>query len=70
MNKEIFAKAIAKVLIRYVQRDIKTVDITDLWLDTSIPKDLIVELLNENSVPIPEGLEKIKDGKKIVWRRT
>ena len=70
MGREAFAKAVSKVLLRYAQREIKVVDVADIWLDTSIPRDFIIELFRENLVEIPEGVEKVKDGKRILWRRT
>ena len=64
-----FSKALSNVLRRYSERGIEVVDIKDLWIDTSIPEDLMMELLKSGSVEVPDGILEIKRGSHVVWKR-
>ncbi len=64
-----FSKALSNVLKRYQDRGIEVIDIKDIWIDTSIPEDLMVELLRSGKVEVPDGIMEIKKGSHAVWRR-
>lgn len=66
---ESFSKAIANVLKRYSERGMKVVDIKEIWIDTSIPEDLMIELLKKNEVEVPDGILEIKKDSHVVWKR-
>ena len=64
-----FAKAIRNVLVRFADRGMESVEIQEIWIESSIPQDLIEELIRGGKVEIPEGIKEIKKGKSVVWRR-
>ena len=66
---ESFAKAIRNVLMRFRERDMRVIEIDEIWIETSIPKDFIIELIKKGEVEIPEGIDEIKRGKSVIWRR-
>ena len=66
---ESFAKAIRNVLMRFREREINVVEIDEIWIETSIPKDFIIELIKKGEVEVPEGIDEIRRGKSVIWRR-
>ncbi|MFN3283243.1 MAG: hypothetical protein ACK40Q_03300 [Pseudothermotoga sp.] len=69
MVYERYAKAIEKVLGDIVQREHFDVDISEIWVETSIPQDLIVEIIENFPLQLPEALHSITSGEKIIWKR-
>ena len=66
---ENFAKAIRNVLMRFKDREMNVVEIDEIWIETSIPKDFIIELIKKGEVEVPEGIDEIRKGKSVIWRR-
>ena len=66
---ENFAKAIRNVLMRFKDREMNVVEIDEIWIETSIPKDFIIELIKNGEVEVPEGIDEIRKGKSVIWRR-
>ena len=66
---ENFAKAIRNVLMRFREREMNVVEIDEIWIETSIPKDFIIELIKKGEVEVPEGIDEIRKGKSVIWRR-
>ncbi len=66
---ESFSKAISNVLKRYSERGINVIDIKEIWIDTSIPEDLMLELLKKNEVEVPDGILEIRKDSRVVWKR-
>ncbi|WP_041081429.1 hypothetical protein [Thermotoga profunda] len=69
MVYERYAKAIEKVLGGIVQREHYDVDISEIWIETSIPQDLIIEIIEKIPLQLPETLHSITLGDKILWKR-
>lgn len=69
MVYERYAKAIEKVLTGIVQREQYDVDISEIWVETSIPQDLIVEIIENFPLQLPEALHSITSGRNIIWKR-
>ncbi|MEJ5228805.1 MAG: hypothetical protein WHT65_02285 [Pseudothermotoga sp.] len=69
MVYERYAKAIEKVIGTIVQRERYDVDISEIWIETSIPQDLIVEILEKFPLQLPETLHSITLGERTVWKR-
>ncbi|PLV57672.1 hypothetical protein [Thermotoga sp. SG1] len=70
MDKEKYIKGIEKALQRIAVRDLKDVDISEIWIETALPRDLIREILKEESLNIPPGIESIRDGREILWKKS
>ena len=65
---ENFSKALSNILKRYRERGMEIVDIREMWIDTSIPEDLMVELLKKGDVEVPEGILEIRRDSHVVWK--
>lgn len=57
-----YCQALEKAFERVPVRN-GVVRIEDLWLETAIPMDLIVELLESDGVKIPPHVERVDFGK-------
>ena len=67
---ERFAKAVGNVLKRFVERGIEVVDIKEIWIDSSIPLDMIEEMIKKGLVEIPNGIVEIRKGRSVLWKRS
>jgi hypothetical protein len=56
--REGYCRALEKALEKVPVRN-GVVSVEDLWLETAIPVDLIVELLESNGVKIPPHIERV-----------
>ncbi len=54
-----YKKAIEKALERVPVRN-GVARVHDLWIETSIPKDLIIELLKENEIRFPSHVKRVE----------
>jgi len=69
VDVEKYVRAIEKSLTQMVLREMSSVDVSEIWIDTSIPVDLIVEILKTHQLKIPEELHSITNAGKIIWVR-
>ncbi|WP_448535347.1 hypothetical protein [Pseudothermotoga sp.] len=69
MDLEKYVRAIEKSLTQMVLREMNSVDVSEIWIDTSIPVDLIVEILKTRQLKIPEELQTITNAGKTIWVR-
>ncbi len=60
--REGYCQALERAFARVPVRN-GVVFIEDLWLETAIPMDLIVELLESDGVKIPPHVERVDFGK-------
>ena len=65
-----FVKAIEKALVKIAERDLKEIDISEIWVETSLPKDFILEILKKEDLKIPNTVYVIKDKEEIIWKRS
>ncbi|RKX52946.1 MAG: hypothetical protein DRP30_05370 [Thermotoga sp.] len=66
-----YVKALQNGLMEVPVRKGRVVYITDIIAVTSLPKDMIIEILSRYKPPLPEGVEKILDdevGNRLVYR--
>jgi len=56
--KESYRRAVEAALARVPVRN-GVVSVRDLWLETSLPVDLIVELLRENGIRLPPHVKRV-----------
>lgn len=56
--KEGYRRAIEKAMGRVPVRN-GVVALRDLWLETSLPQDLLVEVLQENGLRLPPHVERV-----------
>jgi len=59
--KESYSRAIEAALARVPVRN-GVVSARDLWLETSLPLDLIAELLRENGIKLPPRVKRVDFG--------
>ncbi|AJC72926.1 hypothetical protein AJ81_00545 [Pseudothermotoga hypogea DSM 11164 = NBRC 106472] len=69
MDVEKYVRAIEKSLTQMVLREMSSVDVSEIWIDTSIPVDLIVEILKTQQLKIPQELQAITNAGKVIWVR-
>lgn len=69
MDIEKYARAIEKCLVQMVQREMSVVDVSEIWIDTSIPEDLIIEIIKTSQLNIPLEVQTITNAGKIIWAR-
>jgi len=69
VDLEKYVRAIEKSLTQMVLREMNSVDVSEIWIDTSIPMDLIVEILKTRQLKIPEELQAITNAGKTIWVR-
>ncbi len=65
-----FAKAVGNVLKRFVERGIDVIDVKEIWIDSSIPLDVIEELIRDGKVKVPDGIKEIRKGRSVLWKRS
>ncbi len=68
MDYDRYAKAILSALLKL---EMEEPDLSDIWVFTSIPEDLIRELLEKGLVNIPDNVRRIKDNRRrrILYER-
>ncbi|QTA37674.1 hypothetical protein JYK00_08065 [Thermosipho ferrireducens] len=66
---ERYEKALTKILKDFANRGIEEVSLEELWIETSLPKDLILEILERKNIKFPDEILKIFDGEKVIWSR-
>jgi len=69
VDVEKYVRAIEKSLTQMVLREMSSVDVSEIWIDTSIPVDLIVEILKTQQLKIPQELQAITNAGKVIWAR-
>jgi len=69
VDLEKYVRAIEKSLTQMVLREMNSADVSEIWIDTSIPVDLIVEILKTRQLKIPEELQAITNAGKTIWVR-
>lgn len=60
-HKEMFLRyqqAVEKVLPRIPVKN-GVIDIDSLWIETSLPYDLLYEIIRENKIALPDNVERI-----------
>ncbi|HCF38767.1 MAG TPA: hypothetical protein DER56_06905 [Thermosipho africanus] len=67
MNWERYEKALSKVLQNFANRGYEEVTIEELWVETSLPKDLLLELIKERNIVFPEEIKEIKYKNDTIW---
>ena len=67
---ERFVKAVEKALIKIAERDLKEIDISEIWVETSLRKDFILEILKKENLKVPDRISVIKDGEEVIWKRS
>lgn len=69
MDLEKYARAIEKSLMQIALREKDRADVSEIWIDTSIPIDLIVDIIKSRDISIPQEIKAIIDGNKTIWVR-
>ncbi len=70
MDYSRYVKAIEKAVNNITTKMEKTeIGIDEIWIETSIPEDLIVEIIEKYDVQFPNSLTLVTSKKGIVWKR-
>ncbi len=65
-----YAKAIEKAVNNIVIKMEKSeIGLDEIWIETSIPEDLIIEVIENHPVEFPSVLKLITSRKGIIWKR-
>ncbi|MBO8140152.1 MAG: hypothetical protein H0Z22_06750 [Thermosipho sp. (in: Bacteria)] len=67
LNWERYEKAISNVLKNFVERGFEKITIEEIWFETSLPKDLILEIFQRGNLEIPKEIKEIKDKNLTIW---
>ncbi|OAA29183.1 hypothetical protein AT15_04115 [Kosmotoga arenicorallina S304] len=59
--EESLVKGIASALQKAPIRSAERIYLSDLWVITSLPEDLIIEVLSKNIFELPEGVKCVID---------
>jgi len=68
MDFEKYKKAIEKVIQRFSDKGWDEIKVEELWFETSLPVDLILEVI-EKGVVIPDDVKLITHGGKVIWKK-
>jgi len=61
--------ALEKAMMKLIERGFNVIDVDELWLETSIPIDLIVEIVKKRQIKFPENLQVLRLQKQILWKK-
>jgi CxxC motif-containing protein len=64
IDKDRYKQAIEKVLEEVPVED-GAIDVDSIWVETSLPKDLIIEILRETDLKLPKNVKKIVLKRKV-----
>lgn len=64
---EKYRKAVEKVIQRFADRGWEEIKIEEVWFETSLPVDLIIEVINQG-ISIPSEVKLITHGGKTIWK--
>lgn len=69
-NPEIekYVNAVERALEEAPLRKDDSVDVSDLWVITSLPIDLISECLKDEKIEIPSHIKKITNRKRVILK--
>uniref|UniRef100_A0A7V4NGX4 Uncharacterized protein n=1 Tax=Fervidobacterium pennivorans TaxID=93466 RepID=A0A7V4NGX4_FERPE len=68
MDFEKYRKAVEKVIQRFADRGWEEIRVEEIWFETSLPIDLILEVINQG-VLIPPEVNSITYGGKVIWKK-
>lgn len=66
---ERFAKAVSNILKRFSEAGKETIDLYDVWIESSIPMDIMKEVIEKGMAEIPLEVRELQLKGKTVWRR-
>ncbi|WP_082868378.1 hypothetical protein [Fervidobacterium ngatamarikiense] len=68
MDFEKYKKAVEKVIQRFADRGWEEIRVEEIWFETSLPIDLILEVINQG-ILIPSEVNSITHGGKVIWKK-
>ncbi|ABR31447.1 hypothetical protein [Thermosipho melanesiensis] len=66
---ERYEKAISKILQDFANRGLEIVTVEELWVESSLPIDLILEILERNNITFPNEIKEIKYKNNTIWSK-
>ncbi|WP_448379155.1 hypothetical protein [Fervidobacterium sp.] len=69
MDFDKYKKAVEKVIQRFADRGWEEIRVEEIWFETSLPIDLILEVINQQGVLIPPEVNSITYGGKVIWKK-
>lgn len=68
LDIEKYKKAIEKVVQRFADKGWEEIKVEELWLETSLPIDLILEVI-KSGISVPSEVKMITHRGNILWKR-
>lgn len=68
LSIERYKKVLAKIFQRFADKGWEEIKIEEVWLETSIPIDIILEAFNEG-INIPYEVKTVTYKGNVIWKR-
>lgn len=68
LDIEKYRKAVEKIIQRFADRGWEEIKIEEIWFETSIPVDILIEAFNAG-VNIPPDVKLVTHKGNIIWKR-
>lgn len=68
LDIEKYRKAVEKIIHRFVDKGWEDIKVEEIWLETSIPVDIILQALNAG-VNIPNEVRVVTHKGNVIWKR-
>jgi len=68
LDLERYKKAVEKVIQRFADRGWEEIKIEEIWFETSLPVDIILEAFNAG-VNIPSEVKTVTHKGNVIWQR-
>jgi len=68
LDIEKYRKAVEKVILRFAERGWEEIKIEEIWFETSLPTDVIIQAFNAG-VSIPEEVKLVTYKGNVIWKK-
>lgn len=68
LDIEKYRKAVEKIIQRFADRGWEEIKIEEIWFETSIPMDILIEAFNAG-VNIPSEVKLVTHKGNVIWKR-
>lgn len=68
-DEERYIKAVSNTISKVPVREDGSVDMTEVWVNSSLPLDLVIEAMNHPEMNLPDQVKSLKLYGKEIWAR-
>lgn len=68
LDIEKYRKAVEKIIQRFADRGWEEIKMEEVWFETSIPMDILIEAFNAG-VTIPPDVKLVTHKGNVIWKR-